>query len=79
MCFDPFEEYADWNQLDTLEDLLETNRHRFYIDSDEVNGYLKEYLDNSSLTSDRANEIITILNNNKIPDLDQQFNRKTIN
>ena len=55
MCFNPFEEYADWNQLDTLEDLLETNRHRFYIDTDELNGYLKEYLDNSSLTSDRAN------------------------
>ena len=61
MCFDPFEEYADFNQLDKLEDYLESGRHNFYIDSEELHGYLKEYLDNSSLTSHRADEIIMIL------------------
>ena len=77
MSFDPFEEYASFDQLDILEDFLESGRHNFYIDSDELHGYLKEYWDNSSLTSDRADEIISILRLNRIEDdLDKQFNSR---
>lgn len=77
MAFDSNEEYADFNQLDKLEDYLESGRHNFYIDSDELHGYYKEYLDNSSLTSERAEEIITILELNRIEnDLDKQFNSR---
>ena len=77
MAFDSFEEYADFNQLDILEDLLESGRHSFYIDPEELHGYLKEYWNSSSLTKERADEIIYFLRENKIvTDLDEQFNNK---
>jgi hypothetical protein len=76
MSFDPFEEYASFDQRDILEDLLLTNRYNFYIGVEELADLEKEYFDDD-LTSERADEIIYYLRENKIEnDLDKQFNNK---
>ncbi len=77
MSFDPFEEYVSFDQLDILEDLF-SGRYEFHITIDELADLEKEYFNkDSDLTSERANEIIYYLRENKIEgDLDKIFNSK---
>jgi len=74
---DIFEDYANFDQLDILEDLLDSGRYHFYIEVDELHELEKEYLNEKSLTKDRADEIIKYLRENKIQeDLDKAFNTR---
>jgi hypothetical protein len=73
MSYSQSEEYISIHQENIIDDLLRSNRHRFYIDHNELVS-LEEESFNSSITYDRAQEIIDYLNDNKIEtDLDKQF------
>jgi hypothetical protein len=71
MSYDPYTEYCDLNTAVMLETMLLTNN--FAIQMEEMEELEREIFD-SSLTQERAIEIISYLKQNEVTtDLDQQF------
>ena len=71
MSYDPHTEYCDLNTAVMLETMLLTNN--FAIQMEEMEELEREIFD-SSLTQERAIEIISYLKQNEVTtDLDQQF------
>lgn len=68
--FDPNEEYMSTGQEDIIDDLLRSGRHNFYIEESKLLELEEESFE-SSITKDRAQEIIEYLQDNRInTDLD---------
>jgi hypothetical protein len=78
MAFDNFEEYISPEQEQILDGLFMNSNNYYNIDVEELASLEKEFFDNlGGLTSERAQEIIDYLNENKIEmDLDKQFNNR---
>jgi len=78
MAFNPFEEYISPEQEQILDGLFMNSNNYYNIDVEELASLEKEFFDNlGGLTSERAQEIIDYLNENKIEmDLDKQFNNR---
>jgi hypothetical protein len=78
MAFDRFEEYISPEQEQILDGLFMNSNNYYNIDVEELASLEKEFFDNlGGLTSERAQEIIDYLNENKIEmDLDKQFNNR---
>lgn len=76
--FDPFEEYISPEQEQILDGLFMNSNNYYNIDVEELASLEREFFDNlGGLTSERAQEIIDYLNENKIEmDLDRQFNNR---
>ena len=76
--FDPFEEYISPEQEQILDGLFMNSNNYYNIDVEELESLEKEFFDNlGGLTSERAQEIIDYLNENKIEmDLDKQFDSR---
>jgi len=76
--FDPFEEYISPEQEQILDGLFMNSNNYYNIDVEELASLEKEFFDNlGGLTSERAQEIIDYLNENKIEmDLDKQFDSR---
>lgn len=78
MAFDNFIEYISPEQEQILDGLFMNSNNYYNIDVEELASLEKEFFDNlGGLTSERAQEIIDYLNENKIEmDLDKQFNNR---
>jgi hypothetical protein len=78
MAFDNFEEYISPEQEQILDGLFMNSNNYYNIDVEELASLEREFFDNlGGLTSERAQEIIDYLNENKIEmDLDKQFNNR---
>ena len=78
MAFDNFEEYISPEQEQILDGLFMNSNNYYNIDVEELASLEREFFDNlGGLTSERAQEIIDYLNENKIEmDLDKQFDSR---